>query len=368
MTHSVATADEQIDDGFWRELKGDLGLDFTPQIFIAMQSNPGFLRNAWALVSEALLHGELHGLTKHMIFVAVARAKKCHYCEVAHSAFARYLGLDPTLVDALKGPLNLISPHSLSHLLQFAQAVARGDHVARLKLHHKLLADGYSPAKLDEAITAVGVASMMSNIANSLVLRGEVDPEFFALLDQADTAERDMHSGATSSADPVNPEAFNATIEEIRNALNVQAVPTLFERLRFNPPFMAAVWGAMKYSVLTGNLDRLTKHLVFVQTARAKHCRYCESAHLSFARSFGATDDMLQCLLSSDFDQVDDKRRLLLRYIYVLSSSRPADEKRACEALVESEYSAHELQEACYVSAVASLCSALATGMELDTA
>ena len=64
----------------YEEIKRSLGIDFVPNLYRAMASNPDYLEANWrkdqAVMSES---GRLDPLTKEIIAVAVSAVNACHY-------------------------------------------------------------------------------------------------------------------------------------------------------------------------------------------------------------------------------------------------------------------------------------------------
>ncbi len=163
-------------------IPGKLGIDFLPVIFSRLTDKPQMLMPIWMLIESVLLQGKLHRLTKEMIFVVTANVKKCHYCTTSHKAFARNLGLSKFLVDCLDGDLRYMEPTSTRHLLEFAQSLASDVEFDSETRYQQLLEEGFSQPELEEVVFTVGVASMITTLANGMELNNMVDPEFETML------------------------------------------------------------------------------------------------------------------------------------------------------------------------------------------
>ena len=109
--------------------------------------------------------------------------KKCHYCSSSHKAFARTLGLSKELVECLDRDLRYIEPESTRHLLEFAKSLASDIEFDSETKYKRLLEEGFSVEELQELITAVSVASMLSTMANGLQLNRVVDDGFKRILE-----------------------------------------------------------------------------------------------------------------------------------------------------------------------------------------
>jgi alkylhydroperoxidase/carboxymuconolactone decarboxylase family protein YurZ len=64
----------------YEEIKRELGIDFVPNLYRVMASNPGYLEANWNKVKAVMVeHGKLDRLTKEIIAVAVSAVQGCHY-------------------------------------------------------------------------------------------------------------------------------------------------------------------------------------------------------------------------------------------------------------------------------------------------
>ena len=62
------------------EIKSELGIDFVPNLYRAMASNPDYLEANWRKVKAVMVApGRLDRLTKEIIAVAVSAVNACGY-------------------------------------------------------------------------------------------------------------------------------------------------------------------------------------------------------------------------------------------------------------------------------------------------
>ena len=62
------------------EIKSQLGIDFVPNLYKVMASNPEYLEANWRRVAAIMVApGKLDRLTKEIIAVAVSAVNACHY-------------------------------------------------------------------------------------------------------------------------------------------------------------------------------------------------------------------------------------------------------------------------------------------------
>ena len=64
----------------FEEIKSGLGIDFVPNLYRAMASNPDYLEANWRRVKAIMVEsGRLDRLTKEIVAVAVSAVNGCHY-------------------------------------------------------------------------------------------------------------------------------------------------------------------------------------------------------------------------------------------------------------------------------------------------
>lgn len=62
------------------EIKSELGIDFVPNLYRAMASNPDYLEANWRKVKAIMIgSGRLDRMTKEIIAVAVSAVNACGY-------------------------------------------------------------------------------------------------------------------------------------------------------------------------------------------------------------------------------------------------------------------------------------------------
>jgi uncharacterized peroxidase-related enzyme len=65
-----------------------------PNIIKVQGHSPTVVRGTWDLVRNVLVTGQVSRIVKEMMFVAISKDRGCLYCEAAHIACCRMLGID----------------------------------------------------------------------------------------------------------------------------------------------------------------------------------------------------------------------------------------------------------------------------------
>ena len=75
--------------------------DWINNFWKALAHDPVTLRRTWQSVKEIMAPGELDGLTKELLYLAVSATNQCGYCIASHTAAARKAGMTPGMLAEL---------------------------------------------------------------------------------------------------------------------------------------------------------------------------------------------------------------------------------------------------------------------------
>lgn len=76
------------------DIKATKKIDFIPNIWRALATNPEHLELCWTRLKAIMQPGKLDMLTKEIIALAVSVTNNCAYCINSHTAAVKKLGLD----------------------------------------------------------------------------------------------------------------------------------------------------------------------------------------------------------------------------------------------------------------------------------
>jgi AhpD family alkylhydroperoxidase len=76
------------------DIKATKKIDFIPNIWRALATNPPHLELCWTRLKAIMAPGKVDALTKEIIALAVSVTNGCTYCINSHSAAVQRLGLD----------------------------------------------------------------------------------------------------------------------------------------------------------------------------------------------------------------------------------------------------------------------------------
>ena len=82
-----------------------------------------------------------------------------------------------------------------------------------------------------------------------------------------------------------------AVFADIRATRNTDFVNNIWRVLANDPPLLEQTWAEVKGVLGTdGELDVLTKQLIYIAVSVAQGCNYCIRSHTAAARNLGLTD------------------------------------------------------------------------------
>lgn len=117
---------------------------------------------------------------KHVVWQSINHAHSCHYCQPAHSAIAKMMGVDPALDAALRTGAPLTDP-KLEALRVFTLAVLEARGAIPDAAVESLFAAGYGPRAVIDVL--LGMAQkVLSNYTNHIA-RPPVDAAFAAYIE-----------------------------------------------------------------------------------------------------------------------------------------------------------------------------------------
>ena len=83
----------------YRDFQLRMGFPAAPNFIKTQGHSLAAARGTWGLVQNVLVGGLLPRTLKEMMFVAISQARACRYCEAAHVACCRMLGIEPSALE-----------------------------------------------------------------------------------------------------------------------------------------------------------------------------------------------------------------------------------------------------------------------------
>jgi AhpD family alkylhydroperoxidase len=84
-----------------------------------------------------------------------------------------------------------------------------------------------------------------------------------------------------------------AVFDDIKTTRKVEEVNNFWKYLANEPRMLEHVWGCVKEMMGPGNLDPLTKELIYLAVSITNNCDYCMASHGFAARMKGASEEQI---------------------------------------------------------------------------
>ena len=102
-----------------------MGFPAAPNFIKAQGHSLSVAKGTWGLVSNVLVGGALPRTIKEMLFVAVSHDRNCRYCQAAHIACCRMLGVDDRTIAMVIADIDKVEPATTRAILSFGLKCAR---------------------------------------------------------------------------------------------------------------------------------------------------------------------------------------------------------------------------------------------------
>jgi len=94
------------------------------------------------------------------------------------------------------------------------------------------------------------------------------------------------------------PPEVRAVYDDIRATRKVDWINNFWKILAHDPAHLQRVWASAKQVMAPGELDALTKELIYIAVSVTNNCEYCIHSHTASARGKGMTAAMLHELMA----------------------------------------------------------------------
>ena len=122
---------------------------------------------SWGLVQNVLVGGALPRTLKEMLFVAISSDRKCRYCQAAHLACCRMLGIDSDSLARLGGDIDAVDPPKVRDIIKFGVKCARDPQSLTTHDFDGLKTHGLRQSEIVELIAMAGLAVYANILADA---------------------------------------------------------------------------------------------------------------------------------------------------------------------------------------------------------
>jgi uncharacterized peroxidase-related enzyme len=151
----------------YHDFQRRMGFPAAPNFIKTQGHSLAAARGTWGLVQNVLVGGLLPRTLKEMMFVAISQSRNCRYCEAAHMACCRMLGIDPSALSELVSNVTDISPPKVREIILFGLKCARDPQSLTQDDFEGLRLQGLGPSEIMEVIAMAALAVYANTIADA---------------------------------------------------------------------------------------------------------------------------------------------------------------------------------------------------------
>jgi len=152
-----------------------------PVFYRLLATAPPLLETYWLNYNKIILEGALPSVVKELIFLAVARKRKCIYCSSAHLAICDIFEVSRPTLEAIMDESNNFTPTRTAKLVSFCLDSIDSQGVIRESQYQDLSDAGINKVEVIEALYTTSFAS--SGVYMAKAMKVDVDQDVTKYLD-----------------------------------------------------------------------------------------------------------------------------------------------------------------------------------------
>jgi len=102
--------------------------------------------------------------------------------------------------------------------------------------------------------------------------------------------------------------------DEFHRRMSFPAAPNFIMTQGPSPTVARGTWEVVRNILVTGEIPRSTKEMMFVAISRDRDCRYCTAAHIACCRMLGVTPNLLEDLVRDVRNLTDARLREIILF------------------------------------------------------
>jgi uncharacterized peroxidase-related enzyme len=164
------------------------------------------------------------------------------------------------------------------------------------------------------------------------------------------------------------PKEVNAVYEEFYRRMSFPSPPNFITTQGHSSTVVRGTWEVVRNILVTGELPRWQKEMMFVAISNDRNCRYCTAAHIACCRMLGVNLDLLECFVRNVNDLSDLKLLDMIKFALKCSRDPQGLTEEDYECLRQHGFKQSEIMEIIAMSAFAVYANIIAdaTAMESD--
>ena len=85
---------------------------------------------------------------------------------------------------------------------------------------------------------------------------------------------------------------------DIKKVRNIKIIPNFWKTIAADPDTLERTWNSLRQVMKNGEIDNLTKEMIYVAVSMTNSCEYCIRSHTLAAKKKGMSDKMLKELIA----------------------------------------------------------------------
>ena len=158
------------------DFRQTMGFPAAPNFVKTLAAGLPVIKGTWGVMQNVLVEGILPRTLKEMVFLAISEDRDCRYCQAAHAACCRMLGVDESEIRAFVSDLNNVKPKRRQDIIRFAVKCARAPQQLTDAEFEQLRDHQLCDAEILELIATSALAVYVDTIVDATQV--EVDPMF----------------------------------------------------------------------------------------------------------------------------------------------------------------------------------------------
>jgi uncharacterized peroxidase-related enzyme len=118
------------------------------------------------------------------------------------------------------------------------------------------------------------------------------------------------------------PQVVKVIYEEFHRRMSFPSAPNFIMTQGHSPTVARGTWEAVRNILVSGEIPRWTKEMMFVAISKDRGCRYCTAAHIACCRMLGVKTETLNQLVE-DISKLDDPKARDLILLALKCSRNP---------------------------------------------
>jgi uncharacterized peroxidase-related enzyme len=164
------------------------------------------------------------------------------------------------------------------------------------------------------------------------------------------------------------PKDVNAVYEGFYRRMSFPSPPNFIMTQGHSSTVVRGTWEAVRNVLVTGEIPRWYKEMMFVAISMDRKCRYCTAAHIACCRMLGVAPALLESLVQDVNSIHDPKVRTMVKFGLKCSRDPQGLTEEDYESLRQHGLTQSEIMEIIAMSAFAVYANIIAdaTAMEPD--